>query len=591
MRKVFLNVLLIALLIGGVIIPNITTKAAKEGDYEYKVLEDDTVEITRYVGNDGVLDIPSTIDGKLVTSIGKNAFQNCDSLTTVTIPSSVISIGDYAFYHCSGLITVTIPDSVTSIGTFAFHLCSELTAITIPGSIKKINDYTFDYCLSLQTVVISNGVESIGKDAFCGCRELMTITIPNSVTSIGNSAFWDCSGLTAVTIPNSVTSIGESAFSECSGLTTITIPGGIPKIEARTFSRCSSLQAVVISNGVESIEDKAFEGCNSLTSITIPNSVKSIGKYVFSECFSLRTIFIPDSVISIEDFVFNRCNVDIYYNSNARARTYAIQYGFFYSNGDIAKCKVTVPTSIHDNKEQTPTVIVEDKTKILTEGIDYTVKYENNIGIGTGTAIITGKGNYRGTITKGFTIEKGDYYNSTIHGGEWNGTNYVLDGVKMTNIFFSDGTYTYYLQADGTPMKNRLTYHPDGEHLIYFDENGHELFDQFKYCVDVGYTCYFDTFGYMFKDQIPFYNGKPYYLDGTGRMKQGEYFKFDNGVDIGYAQEDGSLINTGFGYDPWGRVVFYHWNGMIARGLITDGTWYYHMDETDGHLLGQFPVN
>ncbi len=74
-------------------------------------------------------------------------------------------------------------------------------------------------------------------------------------------------------------------------------------------------------------------------------------------------------------------------------------------------------------------------------------------------------------------------------------------------------------------------------------------------------------------------------------MKQNEYFKFDNGGDLGHATAEGSLENSGFGYNSYGRVVFYHWNGMMARGLITDGTWYYNMDTTDGRLIGQFAVN
>lgn len=162
------------------------------------------------------------------------------------------------------------------------------------------------------------------------------------------------------------------------------------------------------------------------------------------------------------------------------------------------------------------------------------------------------------------------------------------NGFMVTNQFQSDGAYTYFLQADGTPMKNRLTYHPNGVDLIYFDKDGHELFDTFQYCEDVGYTCYFNTFGYLYKDEITFSGGNAYYLDGNGRMKQNEYFRFNNGVDLGYANADGSLINNGFGTDPFGQTVFYHWNGMIARGLITDGLWFYNMDLTDGHLLGQF---
>ena len=76
----------------------------------------------------------------------------------------------------------------------------------------------------------------------------------------------------------------------------------------------------------------------------------------------------------------------------------------------------------------------------------------------------------------------------------------VMNGALVTNKFIFDGSYTYYMQADGTPMKDRLTYHPDGVHIIYFDTDGHEVFSNFQYCPSVGYTCYFDSQGYIYKD-------------------------------------------------------------------------------------------
>ena len=160
----------------------------------------------------------------------------------------------------------------------------------------------------------------------------------------------------------------------------------------------------------------------------------------------------------------------------------------------------------------------------------------------------------------------------------------------IINQFVFDGSYTYYMQADGTPMKDRLTYHPDGEHIIYLDTEGHEVFTNFQYCPSVGYTCYFDAQGYLYKDQITFVGSSVYYLNANGAMEQNGWFQFANGMDYGFANSDGTLITTGFSYDPYGRVVFYHWNGMVARGLISDGVYYYNMDTTDGHYQGQFPV-
>ena len=185
-----------------------------------------------------------------------------------------------------------------------------------------------------------------------------------------------------------------------------------------------------------------------------------------------------------------------------------------------------------------------------------------------------------------------DYYSLLANGGTWDGRHYIkADGTMATDVFFFDGTYTYYLMTDGTPMTDKLTYHPDGEHIVYFDQNGHEVFTTFQYCPSVQYTCYFDSNGYLYKDQITFVGDKTYYLNGNGAMEQNGWFQFANGRDYGWANTDGTLNTTGWGTDPYGRTVFYHWNGMVARGLITDGYYYYSMDETDGHYLGQFSMD
>ena len=82
-----------------------------------------------------------------VTRIGDYVFQDCSSLTSVTIPNSVTSLGSFAFHDCRSLTSVTIPNSVTSIGSNAFYYCNSLTSVTIPNSVKSIGINAFKNCI------------------------------------------------------------------------------------------------------------------------------------------------------------------------------------------------------------------------------------------------------------------------------------------------------------------------------------------------------------------------------------------------------------------------------------------------------------
>lgn len=157
--------------------------------------------------------IKRVIAGSKVTSIEKDAFEVCSSLTSIAIPNSVTSIGEHAFGFCSSLTSITLPNSVRTIGDYGFVNCSSLTGITIPVNVTSISNGLFAWCSSLTGITISNSITSIGESAFYNCSNLTGITIPNSVTSIGKEAFNRCSNLASLTV-NSVTppSLGEYAI-------------------------------------------------------------------------------------------------------------------------------------------------------------------------------------------------------------------------------------------------------------------------------------------------------------------------------------------------------------------------------------------
>ena len=289
-----------------------------------------------------------------LTSICENAFQFCETLTSVTLPNSVTSIEADAFNN-SGLTSITIPQSVTSISDRAFCYTG-LTAVVIPKSVVSIGEINiFGGCTALKSIVVEDGNPVYDSRENCNgiiktaTNELIagfkTTVIPESVTSIGKCAFaWDAVPIT-YTIPNSVTSIGDMAFYNCKELESLTFSNQLMTIGKEAFFQCNSLKVVTFPNSVTSISDDAFEGCSSLTSVhisdldawckiafgnstsnplyyahhlflngeeikdlVIPNSVTSIGDYAFIYCSSLTNVTIPYSVTSIGCGAFYECS-------------------------------------------------------------------------------------------------------------------------------------------------------------------------------------------------------------------------------------------------------------------------------------------
>ena len=73
---------------------------------------------------------------------------------------------------------------------------------------------------------------------------------------------------------------------------------------------------------------------------------------------------------------------------------------------DLSDCTAALSASqfTFTGGEIKPAVKVKNGTTVLKEGTDYTVAYKNNAKVGTGSVVITGKGDYTGTITKTFKI-------------------------------------------------------------------------------------------------------------------------------------------------------------------------------------------
>ncbi len=464
--------------------------ADAQGEYEGLIYNIDSktneIEINDADNDVTKVIIPKTINGKKVTSIGKGAFSGCTNLTDITIPNSVTNIESRAFEKCTKLENITIPNSVKKIGTYSFLDCESLTNINIPNGILSIENGTFMSCNKLTEIKIPSSVTSIGDYAFWWCEDLKDIEIPNSVKTIGNLAFGECDGLTDINIPNNVVDIGDGAFSRCSNLTRVKISDNVEEIKLETFSTCTKLKKVELGKGVTKIGDSAFYYCTSLTDINIHDNVRIIGSHVFENCTDLQDIVLGNNVEIIGDYVFGECtnlNKITIPNSvgsigeNAFAflrgggyqtapvglvfriekNSYADKYVEKYSLAheyvtNVLFLNITnISEQVYTGKTITQNVIIMDANKVLTNGIDYKISYNNNVNVGNATITIIGMGDYIGTITKTFKINKATY---------------DMNKVKFNNLTVTYDGKSHWITATGLPSGVTVKYTNNGKKAV-----------------------------------------------------------------------------------------------------------------------------
>lgn len=221
---VALSITLTFLPIGAVAAPPI-----KIGNLKYTVNADgQSVTVSGTSGSPTQLNIESSISYKdknyTVTKIATWAFNECNTLTEVTLPNTVDEIGYQAFFKCSNLTNVTIPEGVKKIGQAAFYGCSQLTSITIPSTITNM-DTAFSGNTALSHVTLTNGISKISSNAFERCTGLTEVEIPASVDQICPFAFNGCTNLKSVLLEKNIKTINVNAFKDCTNLSDVKYNG------------------------------------------------------------------------------------------------------------------------------------------------------------------------------------------------------------------------------------------------------------------------------------------------------------------------------------------------------------------------------
>ena len=317
-------------------IMNVTAQDVMIGGLKYH-LRSDVHEATVSNGNSwtGSLTIPSVVSYEdqdyEVTMVEWLAFNECKTLTSVTIPSTVREIWHYAFNEaiknpfvgCTALERIDVDKDNQWMCSLDGVLYSRDTTILFayPAGAKEVSYQVHDKVTwtgvdafsrnpYLEKISFPNSVKHVYSGAFSGCTSLQHVNLPRDLAYMNAYLFCECTSLKSIDIPQGVKEMAEQVFFGCSSLTEVTLPEGVNSVGSLTFMNCSSLRKVILPSSLREVSHGMFGGCSSLSDITLTEGPKTIYMSAFANCTSLKTLDLPQSVNRIDPVAFKGCSLD-----------------------------------------------------------------------------------------------------------------------------------------------------------------------------------------------------------------------------------------------------------------------------------------
>lgn len=314
MKRSLISVLSLLMLV--LCIPALAESTDWNYDANYAILRG-------YDGAGGDVVVPAEIDGFTVDVIGINVFKG-DTITSLTLPETVLELRSNAVSSCEKLTSVTLPQSLVVINRMNFFSCNALSEVTIPASVRYIGDTSFRFCDALRKITFEGVCPAIDMDCFSILPDDAVAYVPDDQLEAYTAAFENAgstvsvqpSGKNAVLVENNGYVEDEFDFDASTGTITsyngyatyLAIPetiGGAPvkAIGPEAFARHAYLAFLELPEGLESIGDSAFYNCETLGRVRFPSTLKTIGSNAFYNAYKSSVLELT-SVESIGDYAF-----------------------------------------------------------------------------------------------------------------------------------------------------------------------------------------------------------------------------------------------------------------------------------------------
>ena len=271
-----------------------------------------------------------------VKTIGRAAFNWCESLKEVVMSRELILIGSSAFKGCGALISINLPDTIQTLETECFRECSALESVNFPEGLLAIGDSAFRGCQKLVVPPLPASLNTLQEYAFADNPSIKKLFIPKGLTCFDNTAFIGCNinaikvdkenpifkdeGSDVITtvekkeekeekilvlgcknsvIPDGVTIISTSAFAKAGKLKHFRLPASLKMISSHAFGEDNlGISEIVLPDKLEAIGEFAFGECSAINNLKLNNGLKSIGFSAFPSA-KLKKLYIPTSLESL----------------------------------------------------------------------------------------------------------------------------------------------------------------------------------------------------------------------------------------------------------------------------------------------------
>ena len=290
------------------------------------------------------------LGGTLPLTIGENAFENADLLTTVTLPARLASYTSYTgeviaplangglvFSGSDGLTEVLVEEAANA--TYAslngvlvtadkkevvFYPMAREGSFTVPATVTKIHANAFLEAKKLTELVFEGGTEDmyIGDYAFKKCTGLVSVVLSDNVVSLGAEVFYGCSKLESLTLSKNLAHFAPSMVRSCTKLAEFKVgadgqgahlsaTNGVlynaDKTALISYPIAKEDAEVVVEATVKTIYANAFADNEFITKVVLPEGLVEIQTSAFDFCYSLAEVNIPSTVQLIGKNAFRYC--------------------------------------------------------------------------------------------------------------------------------------------------------------------------------------------------------------------------------------------------------------------------------------------